>query len=177
MGGILLGPTSSGCFPGDLDTELFPEEVRPYLKVIANVGLVIFMFIVGLELDMKLIRGKEKVAGVISVVLDHPAVRPGDPAGDRHHGDPTWSAGEEVDLLPFALFIGAAMSITAFPVLARILTDRGMYRTQIGVLALACAAVDDVVAWSLLAVVASPWSTRRPALPPHPRPVRAVRRW
>ena len=67
IGGILLGPTLLGALPGHLDTHLFPTEIRPYLTVIANLGLIIFMFIVGLELDTTLIRGKERMAGVISV--------------------------------------------------------------------------------------------------------------
>jgi Kef-type K+ transport system membrane component KefB len=157
VGGILLGPTFLGLFPGDLDTLLFPEEIRDFLKVIANVGLVIFMFIVGLELDMKLIRGKERVAGIISISSILLPFGLGILLALGIHGDHdvvlVEGVPEEVDVLPFALFMGAAMSITAFPVLARILTDRGMYRTQIGALTLACAAVDDVIAWSLLAIV------------------------
>jgi Kef-type K+ transport system membrane component KefB len=154
VGGILLGPTLLGQF-GNADTELFPLEIRPFLKVVANLGLVIFMFIVGMELDLKLIRGKERQAGVISlssIVLPFAlglllALH----LHDAHATVP--DRADEVPLLPFALFIGASMSITAFPVLARILTDRGMYRTQIGALTLACAAVDDILAWTLLAVV------------------------
>ncbi|MGI8758260.1 MAG: cation:proton antiporter [Acidimicrobiales bacterium] len=153
LAGIMLGPSLLGAFPGDLPELLFPTEVRPFLKVVAELGLVIFMFIVGLELDTKLIRGKERLAAVISVssvalpfvlgcllaILLH-----------RSHGVVD---GEAVAFLPFALFIGASMSVTAFPVLARILTERGMHRTEVGALALACAAVDDILAWSLLAFV------------------------
>ncbi len=157
VGGILLGPTLLGQF-GTADETLFPLEIRPFLKVVANLGLIIFMFIVGLELDMKLIRGKERQAGVISlssIVL---------PFGlgillatylyDRY-GEVLQEDGElsSPAFLAFSLFIGASMSVTAFPVLARILTDRGMYRTQIGALTLACAAVDDILAWTLLAIV------------------------
>ncbi len=153
LAGIALGPSLLGQLPGSLGTETFPLDVRPYLRVVAQLGLIIFMFIVGLELDVSLIRGKERAAATISlssVVL---------PFGlgallalwlhDHHHV----VAGKEVKLLPFALFIGASMSVTAFPVLARILTERGMHRTEIGALTLACAAVDDILAWSMLAVV------------------------
>lgn len=157
VGGILLGPTLLGQF-GDADETLFPLEIRPFLTVVANLGLIIFMFIVGLELDMKLIRGKERQAGVISlssIVL---------PFGlglllasylHSRYGTVLLEDGEinEPGFLEFGLFIGASMSVTAFPVLARILADRGMYRTTIGALALACAAVDDILAWTLLAVV------------------------
>ena len=153
LAGIALGPSLLGQFPGHLSTEIFPLDVRPFLRVVAQLGLIIFMFIVGLELDVALIRGKERAAATISlssVIL---------PFGlgallalwlhDHHHV----VAGKEVKLLPFALFIGASMSVTAFPVLARILTERGMHRTEIGALTLACAAVDDILAWSMLAVV------------------------
>lgn len=143
--GILVGPT---LFSGVIADTLFPTDIRPFLAALANVGLVLFMFIVGYELDHTLMRGKERVAVSVSVgsillpfglgaalalylVKNHPTD----------------------EKLGFALFIGAAMSVTAFPVLARILTDRGMHRTRIGGLALASAAVDDILAWSLLAVV------------------------
>lgn len=158
IGGIALGPTLLGLFPGRLDQLLFPTDIRPFLTVIANLGLIIFMFIVGLELDTTLIRGKERIAGVISIssillpmtmglilaqALYASYAGPGIGAG----------AGDHIARLPFGLFIGSAMSITAFPVLARILVDRGMYRTALGSLTLASAAVDDILAWALLAVV------------------------
>jgi len=145
LAGILVGPTLFGTA---VSRALFPVDIRGPLAGLANVGLVLFMFIVGYELDHLLVRGKEKVAvsvSIGSIVL---------PFGlgvtlalwlAKNHGV------ERV--LPFALFMGAAMSVTAFPVLARILTDRGMHRIPVGGLALASAAVDDVVAWSLLAVV------------------------
>jgi Kef-type K+ transport system membrane component KefB len=143
--GILVGPS---LFHGTIAAHLFPTDVRPFLSALATIGLVLFMFIVGYELDQTLMRGKERIAVSVSVgsiilpftlgavlawyLLDnHPSKRP----------------------LGFILFMGAAMSVTAFPVLARILTDRGMHRTALGGMALASAAVDDILAWSLLAVV------------------------
>lgn len=153
IGGILLGPTFVGALPGELDELLFPVEIRPYLTVIANLGLIIFMFIVGLELDAELIKGKERIAGIISASSIVLPMTLGVVLALYLHGSHGVVDGVDVPLLPFALFIGAAMSITAFPVLARILVDRGMYRTQIGALTLACAAVDDVLAWSMLAIV------------------------
>jgi Kef-type K+ transport system membrane component KefB len=152
LAGIALGPTLLGAFPGDLPARIFPLEVRPALNVLAQLGLIIFMFIVGLELDVRLIRGKERIAAVVSVSsIALPFVLGVLLAAGLHssHRD----APNAGDFLPFALFIGASMSITAFPVLARILTERRMYRTEIGALTLACAAVDDILAWSLLAVV------------------------
>ncbi|MFI1460566.1 cation:proton antiporter [Nocardia carnea] len=145
--GILLGPT---LLSGELTRLLFPSEVRPPLRILADVGVVLFMFLVGLELNEKLLRGQGKaVAGtalgsmavpfVLGVALALYLV-------DKH---PTG------DRLAFVLFLGTAMSVTAFPVLARILGDRGLMETRIGALALACAAVGDVLAWTLLAVVAA----------------------
>ena len=144
--GVLLGPTLLG---DSVSEWLFPMDQRPFLSLLASIGLVLFMFIVGLELDTGLVKGHGRVAGSVSVgsivlpftlgvglafVLKDDYAEPG-------------------EFLPFALFLGASMSVTAFPVLARILTDRNMHRTQTGGLALACAAVDDVLAWTLLAVV------------------------
>src|SRR5205823_9020755 len=147
IAGVLLGPTLLGAFPGDLPGDLFPTDVRSYLKVVAQLGLIIFMFIVGLELDVKLIRGKERIAAVISVSSIALPFSLGLLLAAALYDSHGVVGGEKVDFLPFALFIGASMSVTAFPVLARILIERGMYRTKIGVLALACAAVDDILAW------------------------------
>ncbi|SHN46348.1 cation:proton antiporter [Cryptosporangium aurantiacum] len=147
IAGIALGPTIIG---PHLSTVLVPTDIRIPLSALANVGLVLFMFIVGYELDLLLMRGKERIAVSVSVASILLPCALGITLAywlaDRHNvtGD---------DRLPFVLFMGAAMSITAFPVLARILTDRGMHRTRLGGLALASAAVDDVLAWSLLAVV------------------------
>jgi Kef-type K+ transport system membrane component KefB len=153
LAGVMLGPTLLGLFPGELHLVLFPPDVRPYLTVIAQIGLVLFMFIVGLEVDMTLIRARRRVATTVSLssialpfglgVLLAGVLFP------RHDT----VGGVPVPFVAFALFLGVAMSITAFPVLARILSDRGLHRTPTGVLALACAAIDDVIAWSLLAVV------------------------
>ncbi|MEV5410683.1 cation:proton antiporter [Thermopolyspora sp. NPDC052614] len=145
VAGILLGPTLLGPWIGDT---LFGPQVRGPLQALANVGLILFMFVVGLELDQNLVKGKGRVAAtvalgstgvpfVLGVVLALGL------AGDHSDGN----------TLPFVLFLGAAMSATAFPVLARILTDREMHRTTLGGLALACAAVIDVLAWTVLAVV------------------------
>lgn len=153
VAGIALGPTLLGAFPGHLDQVLFPVEVRPHLSVIAQLGLALFMFIVGLEVDLSLIRGRRKAAGSIaagSIVL--PFVL-GAGLGLVLHPLHPQVAGNPVPTIAFALFMGVAMSITALPVLARILTERAMQRTPTGVLALACAVIDDVLGWALLAVV------------------------
>ncbi|RSM88018.1 cation/H(+) antiporter [Kibdelosporangium aridum] len=145
LAGILLGPT---LFGEGFAAALFPTDVRPFLAALANVGVAMFMFMVGLELEQTLLRGRGKLAltvSVSSIVLPF-----------------TLGVGLAFYLamnrpvehrLGFLLFIGAAMSVTAFPVLARILQDRGMLRTMLGGLALTCAAIGDVLAWCLLAVV------------------------
>jgi Kef-type K+ transport system membrane component KefB len=147
IAGILLGPTF---FDGKITATLFPMTLRQPLSALANLGVVMFMFAVGYLLDLRLIRGRERVAASVSVSSIILPLSLGVGLGvwlaSRHHVH---------HVLPFALFVGTAMSVTAFPVLARILTDRGMHRTRIGGTALASAAIDDVLAWSLLAVVAA----------------------
>jgi Kef-type K+ transport system membrane component KefB len=145
LAGILLGPTF---FHGTITKALFPPTLIPPLTALADLGLVLFMFVVGYEVDLRLIRGRERVAAGVStgsVVL--PLVL-GAALG-------VWLAHRNhlPHVSTFALFIGTAMAATAFPVLARILTDRGLHRTRIGGLALASAAIADVLAWVLLAVV------------------------
>lgn len=151
--GIALGPSLLGLLPGELDTRLFSPEILPELNTLAQLGLVLFMFIVGLELDMALIRGRERTAGTISVASVLVPFTLAIGLALVLHGRHDEVDGEPVSLVALVLFLGVAMSITAFPVLARILTDRKMHRTPIGVLALACAAVDDILAWTLLAFV------------------------
>ncbi|WP_340539845.1 cation:proton antiporter [Nocardioides sp. GXZ039] len=144
--GVLLGPSLLGM---ELSGEIFPIDTRPYLTLLANIGLVLFMFVVGLELDVSLVKGRGKVAASVSLTSIALPFALG--IGLATFLDDLRP--DDADFLPFALFLGASMSITAFPVLARILTDRRMHRTQTGGIALACAATDDVLAWTLLAVV------------------------
>lgn len=145
VAGILLGPSLFGTTVSGV---LFPAEIMPALSGLANVGLVLFMFVIGYELDRATLAGRGRIAVSVSagsIVL--PMVLGVLLAlwlAPRH---------DVTRVMPFALFVGAAMAVTAFPVLARILADRGMLRTEVGGLALASAAVDDVAAWSLLALV------------------------
>src|SRR5215472_8207937 len=145
VAGVLLGPTIAG---GKLTAALFPMTLKPALVAIADVGLVLFMFVVGYEVDLTLIRGRERVAAGVAIGSILVPLTFGIGLGawlvSRHH---------PAHPVTFMLFFGTAMSITAFPVLARILTDRGLHRTRVGGLALASASVDDVLAWTLLAVV------------------------
>ena len=137
VAGVLLGPTVLG---EQVSNWLFPLDQRPFLLLLANIGLVLFMFIVGLDLDVGLVKGRERVAGTVSASSIALPFALGIALArylPNENGKPFW---------PYALFIGAAMSVTAFPVLARVLTERNMHRTETGALALACAAVDDVLA-------------------------------
>ena len=147
LAGILLGPTF---FHGRITTTLFPPALIPPLTALADIGLVLFMFVVGYEVDLRLIRGREQAALSVSIGSVALPLALGSGLG-------VWLAHRNHlhHVTTFALFTGTAMAATAFPVLARILTDRGLHRTRIGGLALASAAVADVLAWSLLAVVAA----------------------
>ena len=130
-------------------TTSFPPEVVGALKVLAQIGVVLFMFLIGLEVNLDTLRGQGHKAVVISQASIILPVLLGAGLG-------LWlypRLGGDVDELGFVLFLGAAMAITAFPVLARVLQETGLYRTRIGALTLTCAAVDDVTAWCLLAVV------------------------
>lgn len=153
VAGLALGPSLLGTLPGHLDQVLFPTEIRSLLNVIAQLGLVLFMFLIGFELDLSHIRGSGPVVvatSAASVIV--PFVLGFGLAAVLHQ----WHdqvGGQRVSLLALGLFTGTAMAITAFPVLARVLADHNMRRHRIGTLAMVVAAVNDVVAWCLLAVV------------------------
>jgi Kef-type K+ transport system membrane component KefB/nucleotide-binding universal stress UspA family protein len=149
VAGIMLGPSLFGLVAPDVAVTLFPPETIPFLNVLSQVGLIFFMFLIGLELNPKYLSGQLEVAiltshisilvpfslGTLLAVILYPLV-----------------SNASVSFTTFALFLGAAMSITAFPVLARIITENNLQGTRLGTLALTCAAVDDVTAWCLLAV-------------------------
>jgi len=152
VGGILLGPSLLGALQPQLSGWLFAPAVRSQLTLLGQLGLVLFMFMVGLELNPRLLRGRLPLASRISVVGVVLPLALGLLLANRLEA---WLP----DLLPSdhtaagALFLGTAMAITAFPVLARILTDRRLLEQPVGALAITAAAVDDVVGWSLLAAV------------------------
>jgi Kef-type K+ transport system membrane component KefB len=150
VAGILLGPSFFGWLAPELASQVLSASVAPYLAVISQVGVVLYMFLVGLELDSSLLRQRTKS----SIAISHASILVPFLLGGMlalwlypRYGT------RNVSFTVFALFIGVAMSVTAFPVLARILTDRGMQKSRLGVIALACAAVGDVTAWCLLATV------------------------
>jgi Kef-type K+ transport system membrane component KefB len=150
VAGILLGPSLLGWLAPGAAAYLLPTTVAPFLGVIAQVGVILYMFLVGLELNTEVIRER----GHATVAISHASiVAPFLLGAVLALGlYPRLSSGE-VPFTPFALFLGVAMSVTAFPVLARILTDRRISKTELGMVALSCAAFDDVTAWCLLAFV------------------------
>jgi len=150
VGGILLGPSLLGRVWPEAAAFILPASVAPHLGMIAQLGVILYMFLVGLELNPELLRERAHSTVAIShasIIL--PFVSG---AALALYLYPRLSS-SAVPFTSFALFMGVAMSITAFPVLARILTDRGIQKTQLGIVALGCAATDDVTAWCLLAFV------------------------
>jgi Kef-type K+ transport system membrane component KefB len=152
LAGILLGPSLLGHVAPGAYAFLLPRGVSPYLGVISQVGVLLYMFLVGLELDTGMLRaGSHATLAISHASIVAPFVLGSALALWLY---PTL-APQGVSFTVFSLFIGVSMSVTAFPVLARILTDRRMQRTRMGATALACAAIDDVTAWCLLALVVS----------------------
>lgn len=149
VAGIMLGPSLLGLIAPSVAVSLFPPETIPFLNVLSQVGLIFFIFLIGLELNPKYVSGHLETAiltshvsilvpfalGTLLAVLLYPLV-----------------SNASVSFTAFAIFLGAAMSITAFPVLARIITENNLQGTRLGTLALTCAAVDDVTAWCVIAV-------------------------
>lgn len=150
LGGILLGPSLLGWAAPGVSEMLFTSDTISALGTLARIGVVLYMFFVGLELDWKLLRHQ----GTSTIVISHASIAVPFVLGSllALWLFPNFASGD-VPFHVFSLFLGVSMSVTAFPVLARILTDRKMQRTRLGALALICAAVDDVTAWCLLAVV------------------------
>jgi Kef-type K+ transport system membrane component KefB len=148
--GIILGPSVLGAFMPAFSAFVFPKESLSHLQLISQVGLILFMFVVGMELELGLIKKKAGAAVIIShasivfpyglgVGLSYFLYKEMAPAG--------------VHFYAFALFMGIAMSITAFPVLARVIRERGLTGTKLGTIAITCAAADDITAWCILAFV------------------------
>jgi len=150
VAGIILGPSLiSTTFPSFAGF-VFPKPSLGNLQMVSQVGLILFMFVIGMELDINIIRRKARSAVVISITSIVLPFALG--AGLAYYLYNSF-APKDVPLHAFALFMGIAMSITAFPVLARIIRERGITNTKSGVLALTSAAMDDVTGWCLLAFV------------------------
>jgi Kef-type K+ transport system membrane component KefB len=150
IAGILLGPSVLGYFFPQVMSFVFPVTSLETLRLLSQIGVVLFMFIVGMELNVRHVKEKGSAAVMIShASIIVPFVLGAGLALFLYEG----LAPPGTSFSAFALFIGVAMSITAFPVLARILEDRNLSQTDLGSVALTCAAVDDVTAWCILALV------------------------
>lgn len=150
VAGIVLGPSLLGQLWPAAQGFILPDNVAPYLGIVAQVGVILFMFLVGLELDLALLRGRSHATLAISHASMLLPFLMGTGLALFLYAS---LAPAGVRFPHFALFMGVSMSVTAFPVLARILTERDMHKTELGVVALSCAAVDDVSAWCLLAAI------------------------
>jgi len=150
IAGIVLGPSLVGMYFPEFSAFLFPKESLGNLQFLSQIGLILFMYIVGMELDLSVLRKKAHDAVVIShasiiipfalgVGLSYFIYREFAPDG--------------IQFTSFALFIAIAMSITAFPVLARIVQERNLQKTKLGTVVITCAAADDITAWCILAAV------------------------
>lgn len=152
IAGIILGPSLFGWLSPEAFAWVFPEESKPFLGLLSQLGVILFLFLIGLELDPKLLRNRGHAAVMIShASIAFPFVLG---VGLTLYLFPKFFGGmQEMEFTPVALFMGAAMSVTAFPVLARMLTERNLHRTDIGAIAITAAAVDDATAWCMLAAV------------------------
>jgi len=148
VAGLLLGPSFFGWIAPVLYARLFPAASLPALNELSQIGLVLFMFLVGLHLDLTEVRALRRVAGLAGLLsIAVPFSLGLALAPSLHH------LAAATPTLPFSLLVAIAMSITAFPVLARILADQKLSATKLGHIAIACAALNDVLAWSILALV------------------------
>lgn len=152
IAGIMLGPSLFGLLAPGLWGHIFPAQSVALLNLLSQVGVIFFLFLIGLELDPKLIRNR----GQAALVISHASIVTPLLLGSilaMYLYPRIFNNTPQMRFTPVALFMGAAMSITAFPVLARILTERNIHKTKMGAIAITCAAVDDVTAWCMLAVV------------------------
>jgi len=148
IAGILLGPSLLKFVSPWIQAYLFPPDIVPLLTAGADVGLVFYMFLVGLELDPGMLRGRVEQAAFIS----HASIAVPMALGIATAVPLFALVGPSSEFIPFALFMGVAMSVTAFPVLARILVERRMLKRPVGAIAISAAAIDDVTAWVLIAL-------------------------
>lgn len=148
--GIFLGPSVVGMYFPEVSALLFPAQSLPNLQFLSQIGLILFMFVIGMELDVDVLKNKAHEAVVVSHVS---IILPFALGLGLAYFIYTGYAPEGIPFVSFALFMGIAMSITAFPVLARIIQERSLSKTKLGSLAITCAAADDVTAWCILATV------------------------
>ncbi len=150
IAGIVLGPSLIGMYLPEFSSTLFPVDSLGNLQFLSQIGLILFMFVIGMELDLNVLKNKAHDA----VVISHASIIIPFALGmGLAYYIYTSFAPEGVQFLSFGLFLGIAMSITAFPVLARIVQERGLHKTRLGTVVITCAAADDITAWCLLAAV------------------------
>ena len=150
IAGIVLGPSLLGLYFPEFSLTLFPAASLGNLQFLSQIGLILFMFVIGMELDLKVLQNRAKDA----IVISHASILfPFALGVGLAYFVYFKFAPEGVAFLPFALFMGIAMSITAFPVLARIVQERGIHKTKLGAIVITCAAADDITAWCILAAV------------------------
>ncbi len=150
IAGIVLGPSLLGLYFPEFSLALFPKESLGNLQILSQLGLILFMFVIGMELDLKILKNRANEA----VVISHASiVIPFALGVGLSYYIYNQFAPENINFLSFALFIGISMSITAFPVLARIVQERGIHKTKLGAIVITCAAADDITAWCMLAAV------------------------
>ncbi|WP_297800209.1 cation:proton antiporter, partial [Arenimonas sp. GDDSR-1] len=152
IAGVLMGPSLLGWLFPEFSAYLFPAESKPILFSVAQLGLVLYMFLIGVEFDVDLIRKRIKSAASISIAGIAAPFALGGLLAYFIADDPALFAAK-TSSLEAILFMGAAMAITAFPMLARIIFEQGLSKTSLGTLALAAGSLDDVAAWCVLAVV------------------------
>ena len=150
LGGLALGPALLGAISPQIDANLFPSNTLPTLQTLGDIGLVLYMFSMGMHIDTQdmLKRGHKAMVVSLSGILI-PLLLGGILA---YFLFPDFG-GSNATILSFTLLVGTAMAITAFPVLARLLEERQMLTSSIGTLALLCAAITDIVGWCLLAFI------------------------
>src|SRR5690606_39657720 len=150
IAGIVLGPSLVGMYFPEFSAALFPVESLGNLQVLSQIGLILFMFMVGMELDLKILKNKAHDA----VVVSHASIIIPFALGmTLAYFIYASLAPTGVEFSSFGLFVGISMSITAFPVLARIVQERGIHKTRLGTIVITCAAADDITAWCMLAAV------------------------
>ena len=152
IAGIFLGPSVVGMYFPEYSKLLFPAESLGNLQFLSQIGLILFMFVIGMELDLKVLKNKANDAVVISHASIVIPFALGIGLSYFIYQNTTFTP-KGVDFLSFSLFMGIAMSITAFPVLARIVQERGIHKTKLGTIVITCAAADDITAWCILAAV------------------------
>lgn len=150
LAGIVLGPSVIGLYFPEFTATLFPVESLGNLQFLSQIGLILFMFVIGMELDLNVLKNKAHDA----VVISHASIIIPFTLGiGLAYYIYLNFAPEGVKFTSFGLFLGIAMSITAFPVLARIVQERGLQKTRLGTIVITCAAADDITAWCILAAV------------------------